>query len=313
MSEADLVLTPEAEELLRELAADSESTLLRVRRGREVDELSSLRAEVSARAAGLSSAERALLEGYRDEVALLMRCQFYEAYRELESQRALRSLRQGAARCKDALGGHGVHERLEARAGELEREFRQAPLTQVLSACLETTRGRGASLTQLAAASLRLAPSEAGRGYVGMAHLVAGHRQSALRVFQELAATSATQRGRAHAHSYLGETREWQGHLDLALEQYREAWRLGEFSESLLSAFVAAAQLGDVASLRELGAVLRARFGTSSEEVRCWVRFVQGKRLLARTAAHDESGRVPLETLAHELGDAPREVLHALQ
>ncbi|MCA9067038.1 MAG: hypothetical protein KDA96_28440, partial [Planctomycetaceae bacterium] len=68
MSAQGIHLDPEVEGLLREIAADPGSSLLRVERPKTLRPLLEREHAAGARMAGLTNAERHLLERYRDEV-----------------------------------------------------------------------------------------------------------------------------------------------------------------------------------------------------------------------------------------------------
>jgi len=182
------IYEPEVEELLRELAVDPTSTLLRVPRKGVVPTLFDKNAMVSPRAAGLSSAERHLLQVYREDVELLLRqayllyCKSNEPFGPTHSwtitvdhHHELPAIEEWDFRAQGALGrpllGDGAPEAHE-----------------VLAHCVRESPISVPSPVQLAAAALRLVPTNQARIYVASDLHLNGRIETGLRAFREVMA-----------------------------------------------------------------------------------------------------------------------------
>ncbi|MCB9916295.1 MAG: hypothetical protein H6828_14295 [Planctomycetes bacterium] len=261
MSDTLELLSPEVEALLRELAQDPESTLLRVDRPRELRDLSMRRAEVSARSAGWTNAERKLLECHREEVAFLLRYLYYVRFVSSERQIALRELRlrqnfRGLRPDEDLL-----RSRIARHAAQLRREHAADPTTALVEESLDLSRDPAVAPMQLAAVSLRLVPSESARLYMGYEYSAAGHARSALRVAQAVIERGERSSVQAHALGLIGRIYTKLGCTPLSLAAYKSAHHLDPtLPTTALEALGQSVQVGDQAGASRIARGLDLRF-----------------------------------------------------
>jgi hypothetical protein len=241
------VLNPEIEGLLREIAADPTSTLLRLppsglRRSRRLGELPD-----RAGTTGLNLAERELLRRWREEVAYLL---LVACFRTLvsTSRYAHRISTIGDAHKMNPEGGE-----LRTRVAENCAEAVLCPnlrdgvdLLQQLSNC-ETRHSP--SVFNLASAAARLAPVEMASCYAAL-HLIlesnatAGIRMMSNRSFNSLVARRMAAVNTAYGHERLGALRA-------ALDSVNGGdWPAGSEAVRSVSGLVLSAQVGDAVSLR---------------------------------------------------------------
>jgi len=185
------IYEPEVEELLRELAADPTSTLLRVPRKGIVPTLFDKHTMVSPRAAGLSSAERHLLQVYREDVELLLRQAWILCSQQNEPFGPVMSwhLTVDSRHEPPAIGEWN---RRAQRALERPLKGDGAPeARELLSLCVRESPLSLPSQTQLAAAALRLVPTNQARIYIACDLQHSDRIETALRGFQDVLSRSS--------------------------------------------------------------------------------------------------------------------------
>jgi hypothetical protein len=180
------VFDPEVEALLREIAADPNSSLLRVTRPQAVKGLFERTERVSPGMTGLSSAERHLVQVHRNEVAHLLRevCR----WRMLNDPASKRDLAPypGAGDTEGADVqelGHAVRRLEEDEEGESDATSYSA--LQLIKQCV-VGPSKGVHVSSLASASHRLEPHDANRIYIGLDLTFRGKPHAALRVYRAL-------------------------------------------------------------------------------------------------------------------------------
>jgi hypothetical protein len=217
---AVFTLDPRTEELLREVAADPSSCLLRVPR-REVEEaLTRTDYRGLTSTVGLSAAERELLRTARAELAYWLNVVCFRRLTEDEETRVFYSRVADGGSAIDApsvadavRGCDGI------RNSSIAVDLGEGAALQLLSDALSDHAPR-VSVEALAAASLRLAPSFVSRHYALQA-LVGQRRASAAhRLAVGLTTTSASRTDRAYSHAILGTTLWSLGHLHAARDAY---------------------------------------------------------------------------------------------
>lgn len=184
-----ITLDPELEAILREVAADPDSPLLRVTRPQRIRGLFERGGKVSERSALLGKAERHLVQVYRDEVAWLLR------------QAALVKLLEGprgrlyASRYCRGGGEYPLLKPREFRDRAQETAAARSvlddgsSLLELINLCADDPLGEEPTAADLAAASLRLQPTDEARVLAGIDF---AHRDSpwtALRVMGDVLAS----------------------------------------------------------------------------------------------------------------------------
>ena len=245
------IYEPEVEELLRELAADPTSTLLRVPRRGIVPTLFDKHTLVSPRAAGLSSAERHLLQVYREEVELLLR-QAYLLYCRLDEpfgpaycwhvtvgqRQELPAMDEWTLQAERALG-HPLK-------GDGAPEARE-----LLSLCVRESPTRIPSPIQLAAAALRLVPSNQARIYVATDLVLSGRTRTGMRGLRDVLACCSSSH---ESYCLQNMTRAYEdlGDIESAAQSASDASRADESRpDPLLNWFVLSARMTDLRSTLE--------------------------------------------------------------
>ena len=205
------IYEPEVEELLRELAADPTSTLLRVPRKGIVPTLFDRGTMVSPRAAGLSSAERHLLQVYREEVELLLRQAWILYSQQNEPFGPVMSWHVTVDRRHEPPSIEEWRSRSQ-RALERPLEGDGAPeARELLLQCIRESPLSLPTHTQLAAAALRLVPTNQARIYIATDLQLSGRIEVALRSYRDvLSHSSAFHRSfclqnMTNAHENLGD------------------------------------------------------------------------------------------------------------
>lgn len=169
-------LDPAFEALLREVASEPESRLLRAPRGRDVPRWLSLDAPASVGDLELGRAERELVRVGREELAWLFR------------QAALRELFEGEATGREMMRGREVDaanrpvERAEIQRASLEADWRGLETLDaqgVLEKWLRVTSPGRPTAAALAAASMRIAPSPQAKALAGLDYTLRGELCSA--------------------------------------------------------------------------------------------------------------------------------------
>lgn len=164
-------LDPAFEALLREVASEPESRLLRAPRGREVPRWLSLDAPVSVADLELGRAERELVRVGREELAWLFR------------QAALRELFEGEGTGREMMRGREVDaankpaERTDIRRGALRADWRGLETLEaqdVLEEWLRETSPGRPTAAALAAASMRIAPCPQAKALAGLDYTLRG-------------------------------------------------------------------------------------------------------------------------------------------
>jgi tetratricopeptide (TPR) repeat protein len=226
MSRDVITLQPEVEEILREVAKRPGSALLRVPRKDVARTVLERDTVVHARTAGLSAAERHLVQVYREEVAFALRQAAYalltigESTRGFVADRAITPLRAGVpstgtvrAAASDALSSSR-----ESRSDE--------DMLPLLECCVSPHVGDWPTSGQLAGAAHRLVPENSSRIYIGLALRGAGQRRAALMALEGVLAGGGPRHHLAVAWTNAGD-------LLFDLGNYREAWSAADHACAL--------------------------------------------------------------------------------
>jgi hypothetical protein len=223
---AVFTLDPRTEELLREVAADPSSCLLRVPR-REVEEaLTRTDYRGLSSTVGLSAAERELLRTARAEVAYWLNVVCFRRLTEDEETRVYTSrvtegdrLFSAQSLAEQQLG----LEWLKASQGSSGPEF-----TTTLDDALQLLgdNKQTAPIEALASLSVRLAPSFSARLYALQSYLSGDGVGFAIRMAEGLSSSGGSRTDRAYALGALGTARYQRNELHHALDSYAAAARL---------------------------------------------------------------------------------------
>ncbi|MCY3001352.1 MAG: hypothetical protein NTV21_06070 [Planctomycetota bacterium] len=207
------VLNPEVEGLLREIAADPTSSLLRLppsdlRRARRHGHLPD-----RAGTTGLNLAERELLRRWREEVAYLL---LVACYREL-SVNPQHQHRLHRFHHEGTLNSTSIRRRAHSASLQLEarnREF-EGPL-QLLTRCVARDPSLRPTAFQLAEAAARLQPSDLSSCYAAVYLILEGNPIAGVRLIEAVRSQNTTVRRMTSMNAVYGYER--MGRLDAALE-----------------------------------------------------------------------------------------------
>jgi hypothetical protein len=180
--------TPELEGLLREAASDPRSVLLRVPRPSPLRSLLARQEPLKPTATGLGALDRHLLAVHRDELsqALLEAC-LVRLYSNPDWSLSVHRTRTAT---EDWVvdSPRDWAERTREKAEALAASPSELVGLDLLQACIEPGGLEAVSLTQLARASLRLAPSPVARAWIAFEMRLVGRYADAIRlVDQQLA------------------------------------------------------------------------------------------------------------------------------
>lgn len=285
-------IDPRVEEILREIASDPRSSLLRVPRPRVARELFATPARASATSAGLSAAERELLRVHRAEVASLLK-------------EACKRRLAGEARSRDFLSRRlGTDREVEiieqAELVARARALRSADLSLahdplddldplgLLERAITDRAGQAPSITQLALASLRLEPEDSTRICLGLDLVFSSQPSTGLEVLARVldGCTSPLVRSIALANTAFAAYRL--GDLSRSLELHARSVSSAEpASASVWWWLLMALRLQDSAAAERAAALLRAETdpddGWLSRSLSALgTRMASGERTLAR-------------------------------
>ncbi len=219
------MISAELEGLLREVAADPRAKLLAVPHAEALAGLLERASSASPSRAGLAVAERELLVVHRDELADVLRraclTRFHNdpsipvhanRFRTVDEEFDVDTPERWQARARDFLATHGqMGQGLDG--------------IDLLETCVGSPRGPRPSITQIARASLRLAPSDVAEAYVGLDLALTGQPELGSRIMRQLLSrrpervvASCIWENIAGASSQLGDDEGCVGPFEKALE-----------------------------------------------------------------------------------------------
>lgn len=309
MSPEMITLRPEIAEILREVASQPGSALLRVPRRDVARSVMETGAVAGARGATLSEAERHLVQAHREELAFVLRQAAYLRLNEgvdsrhLMVDRALPHLRdqiptekEVRVRGSQALRGDSGH-------GE------EPEVIQLLEQCVASTVSVWASAGQLAAASHRLVPTDAARMSAALYSISTGAPSNAILILRLVLAhhcTEALERA-AWVHASLAFVR--MASPARALDCTRVAASLNPLDWSIqLNRIWIAADLGIEEEVRLAGSALSVQLDASSVETEKLIDWYRSARLVR--GAEISSGVRFLRRFADEWTPTLRRLLH---
>lgn len=235
-------LHPEIEGLLREVAADPESNLLRLPRTGLRQSLR--RAELPDRApiTGLRPAERELLRTCRHEVAYLLLLACYRQQITAPQNRYLVYSLNESGEVAATL----EHRWLALASQKLGMRSSRTVLNAMglLARCVSPDGRRWPSVLELAAASSRLDPSNTAHNYAALELILANQPASGVRMLERFEHVTVRQRVMGLSNLIYGY--ESMGRLDLAYEVlHTRVWPDGGNLLKSFTGLVLAAQLGN--------------------------------------------------------------------
>lgn len=207
MSAEAMVFTPEVEAILREVAADPRSSLLKVSRPTHLRGLFERYPSVGPQTAGLTATEKHLLQVHRNEVARLLG--------DVCRSRLIATdgLRISTSLTVDKDVPIYTEDELRRRAEELREAeaVKELRVEQLLERCVSGDARHRPSVAELAAAMARVEPSNAARVLAGLDLTARGKPRAALDLYQVVLARypgsemeSLTWDNAAHAWDLLG-------------------------------------------------------------------------------------------------------------
>jgi hypothetical protein len=269
MSADPLILDPEFEALLREVAADPNSTLLRVARPKVVRGFFEREDAASASETGLSAAERHLVQAHRNELAWLLR------------QAAFSKLLDGPV-SKLCVSRHGPRgeDRSPSSQADLSarwRDGRSEPMDEPSTVAVRLLdrllmpQGGSSTVAELAAASHRLEPSNAARLLIATDMCCSGLPQTGLRLARFVLASHPSVEHSTRALECVGFAFGKLDRLRDAHRAYQKGSRAAD-SHTEMNRLVFAIQVGDRADALDCG---RHLDGLLSKDAACVASFVE--------------------------------------
>ncbi|HJO27745.1 MAG TPA: hypothetical protein QF730_10915 [Planctomycetota bacterium] len=220
---------PDLAEVLLDVVNDQNSTLFRVPLSTVADGMAGACVSISARSAGLTSAERHLLDVHRTELAEHLRL---AAWKVLE--------RKPETRDRLVLDWEIPDDETWASAAraELATEGVSSPGSEVdlLRSCVEAGLDNYTSAIPLAMAAQRLVDTCSTREVIALDTLFHGHHASAERMLREILRTPRTDREVYYALLNLGGVASQKGCFAIAATRYLEAATLRPQAEEAFAA-----------------------------------------------------------------------------
>ena len=221
-----LVFDAELEGLLREIAADPGSRLLRLPRPARPRDLLAMPEPAGRARAGLSTAERQLLEVHRDELAhLLRRACLMRFFSD-----PVRSIYVNRSKTANESIQVDTPEEWQARAHQALDDARSSPSPlsgiELVEACLRSDRGASISITELARASQVLQATDVAEDYVGLDQVLCGDRVLGEQVLWQLISKGPSPYLLSCALETIGLSAGLHVDERVAMEHYRSAVRV---------------------------------------------------------------------------------------
>ena len=307
-AEPTTLLDPEIEELLRRIARDPRSTLLRVTRPQIAKGLFERSPAVGARAAGLTAAERQLLCVHREETALMLRQLFYHRFLRDERMRRITCMYTAAGKKIELGSEQDLGARLAAQADPTTSDLGDAGASHVLADALALPPDAVASPSQIALAALRLVPSDNARNYLGYQLVRTGNLRSALRIFEDVAARSPRVSSVVSALSWSGVAFVLMEQPRRALDVYsKAAQKAGGWPNDALCWLMFSIQVGDIIQAERAAAHVDSMPTLNVHLVWPWVE--NQLQLRGKTWSPSTEALELLSSLNDRIGDTSRSVL----
>lgn len=263
----------EIESLLLEMLNDPRSRLLRATRAQAALTRLEWDPRVSSTAPGLTKAERRLLEGYREEAALLLRRYYLECFLRDACPTGIRVAPRGE-------GGDGRRDDPELLRESLVRVEKalhsgflgQGRATEVLES-VSHGLSRSVSPTEILTSCVRLWDDGTARLYLAVEVLRQGRGRDALTIARRVEATATRRSAGLGAATVAGLVHTSSGRFDLALEIYETGARLGsDWPDEHLAWFTTSIQTEDFDRAHEAARRIDERWSDPDDEViQAWV------------------------------------------
>lgn len=312
MAAEPLLFDPELEGLLRELAADPRSQLLRLPRPRTLPQLLARPDLVRPTHTGLTKAERHLLHVHRDELANVLRraclMRFFS-----DPERAIYLNRSIDAHTQIQVE---TPEQWRARARDTLADLRRSPDPlegiALVEACLRPDTERSVTITQLARASMLLQPTDTADSYVGLDLLLSDRFAEGASVMEGVLARPSTRVIRSCALEALGHASSQSGDTASACMLYRAASdECLERPSASVGWLASALQAGLKAQAIEAGARLDQTFPSSEPAIRDLIEGYAAQVSAGNARVSHECDLLTRE-LEDRFGSLSREVSHVL-
>ncbi|HEV8113716.1 MAG TPA: hypothetical protein VGR31_13150 [Planctomycetota bacterium] len=308
MTSEPMLLDPEVEELLREVAADPDSTLLRVPRGKAVRALYEQRPIASSQRSTLSIPEREIMRVRRLEIAWLLRQACLRMLIEGIHTRAFVSPFVGPGERLVLLDPSELATRCHAAAEAPATDGANTTGLTLLSAVVATPHGSAPSIVDLAAAAHRLHPSADSRILASQDLALRSSPRSALAILRTVLAAPMPERTGVAAWSAVGlaylalERRDW-AHAAYVEASKLDPLRPGPWMDRLTLAIQLGFEADALQAANHLDEVLAA-----NDPVVDWYVGSRLNRRLASDWAPTPAGLRLTASLHDELGPVGRRV-----
>jgi tetratricopeptide (TPR) repeat protein len=215
------VLDPQIEELLKVVASDPRSTLLRVSRPQKIRgfiEGASRRGQI-----GLTAAERQLVACHRQELAFWLReeCKS-RLYANTNLKRRI-ILNYSATGRVEILPIQSIHNAAQDSANRAMNAGVAPGDVSLIDSCIVESREHAATAAECALASARLEPTDQARIYVALDLLTSNKSHQALRVLNTVMAAFPSRSNKAAALDNIALARAQLEDLELALSAAQES------------------------------------------------------------------------------------------
>lgn len=310
MSGQPFQLDPEVEHVLQEVARDPNSALLRVERPTVLRGLLETEPRVGVATAGLTTAERHLVQTRRAETALALRFLLLHALHKDPRGTNLLS-RQGVidttfiSRQLSVFESLWKHDSSTAEAADVD-----APLVERY---VRHDRTQPIPFLQVCAASLRLEPSDSARSYAAQWLLLEHQERSALNIMMRVFENTVTTFRTAVIGSNMGLGHHRIGCLEDSLRWYARASDcMPTHVASVVGRLVVAAQLGHRAEFLRASRILEESHTPNSPDID-WERQAEGARKVDFQRGLRPQGRDMLRDLSEKIGPTTRSFVDVLR
>ena len=309
MPSESLVLDPAIRELLLDIARDKDSTLMRVPRANLARYAAT---GIRAGATALSSAERHLMQTHRIEVALalrnLCRARLWE-----HPQARLHVMRPITRTTFFEVPEQATSVARGLRALEPIQTLDEATgVADLLEACIQPPGTRGPSTTQLAAASLRLEPTDQARIYCAIDSMYDGDPDRALHVLHAVLGSRPSRDLEAYALTSTGCIEATLAKWQTALDAYKRASELHPSrAMPLMSALIVSGFLSDFALGQALAGNIDDQYSENHPAVSSFS-ILLGEWISSQPATWTKAEVSFFGKLARESGNTCRRILHEI-
>jgi hypothetical protein len=312
MESDTLLFDPEFEAILRDVAADPRSSLLRVKRPHKLGELFDAYSPISAHATGLTSAERHLVQVHRNEVAWLLRQACLIKLIEGPTSRQFVSRYTAPGKEVRLLASAEMEQRVREQREQAEGPDECADGLELVSRCVAHQFGEMPSIAELATAAFRFESTGQVRLIVGLDLALRSEPRGSLSLMRHLLMHEPTGRDAVRAWEYVALSLAELGDLVGAHDSLKQAAGLGVSGAlNCLPRFVLELQMGMknevLESSREMDGLLSA-----NEPVVDWfVQALADRRQRREWIPTSDGARLAL-TLCDRLGQVGRRVANVL-